>query len=95
MPAPRHPTSASLTLAANLRTFRLRAGLSQEELADRAGVHRTYVSQVERQVVNPTLASVSKLSDALGLPLARLLDGTTGPDSVGTACEAAPRGGVA
>ncbi|PNG50122.1 MULTISPECIES: helix-turn-helix transcriptional regulator [unclassified Variovorax] len=95
MPATRHPTSASFTLAANLRTFRTRAGLSQEELADRAGVHRTYVSQVERQVVNPTLASVSKLADALGLPLARLLDGTTAPDSAPHRLRSGPRGWIA
>jgi transcriptional regulator with XRE-family HTH domain len=40
--------------------------LSQEELAERAGVHRTYVSQLERGLKSPTLDTVLKLSSALG-----------------------------
>lgn len=43
-----------------LRRYRIAAGLSQEEFARRAGVHRTYVSQVERGVRNPTYESLQK-----------------------------------
>lgn len=47
------PTSPlRLILAANLRSSRKRLGISQEELADRAHVHRTYVGAVERGEVN-------------------------------------------
>ena len=41
------------------------AGFSQEVLADRAGVHRTYVSQLERGLKSPTLAVLIKLAEAL------------------------------
>lgn len=54
-------------------------GISQEELAARAGLHRTYVSDVERGARNPSLESVDKLARALELSLPRLLE-TTGHD---------------
>jgi transcriptional regulator with XRE-family HTH domain len=50
-----------------LRAFRLKAGLSQEELADRSGLHRTYVSSVERGQRNISLATIHSLADALGI----------------------------
>lgn len=40
-------------------------GLSQEALAELAGVHRTYVSQLERGLKSPTLAVITKLASAL------------------------------
>jgi transcriptional regulator with XRE-family HTH domain len=45
--------------------LRQAAGLSQEELADRAGIHRTYVSQIERGIKSPTIVMLLKLSKAL------------------------------
>lgn len=54
-------------LAANLRTLRGAQGLSQEALADAAGIHRTFVSQVERELKNVSLDSIRKLSNALGV----------------------------
>jgi transcriptional regulator with XRE-family HTH domain len=45
--------------------LRLSAGLSQEELAERASIHRTYVSQIERGLKSPTIAVLLKLSKAL------------------------------
>jgi transcriptional regulator with XRE-family HTH domain len=53
-------------IAKNLRELRRASGLSQEELADRAGLHRTYVSAVERGERNLTVGSVEKLAVALG-----------------------------
>ncbi|MCK1532842.1 helix-turn-helix transcriptional regulator [Bradyrhizobium sp. 171] len=41
------------------------ARLSQEELAGRAGIHRTYVSQIERGLKSPTIVMLLKLSKAL------------------------------
>ena len=55
------------------RALRLEKGWSQEELADQAGLHRTYVSGVERAVRNPTITIVAALAKALGVAPAELL----------------------
>ena len=55
------------TLAANLRRMRRATGLSQEELAARAGLHRTYVSSVERAERNVSLKNIYLLAGALGV----------------------------
>lgn len=52
--------------ARNLRVRRLERGLSQESLAELAGLHRTYVSSVERCERNITLDTVERLADAVG-----------------------------
>ena len=56
-----------------LRALREERGWSQEEFADRAGLHRTYVSAVERGVRNPTLSVLERLAKALGIKLSELL----------------------
>lgn len=53
--------------------LRGRLGISQEELGFRAGVHRTYISQVERGIKSPTLGVIFKLAQALDLPAAKLI----------------------
>lgn len=67
-------------LAANLKRLRSSAGLSQEELADRAGLHRTYISSVERGERNVTLENIFHLAAGLGVDPRELLkpldDGT-------------------
>lgn len=55
------------TFAANVKRRRLELGLSQEELAERAGVHRTYVGMLERREKNATLYSIERLAGALGV----------------------------
>jgi len=52
-------------VAENVRVARKAAGMSQEELALEAGVDRTYVSQVERQLRNTTIVVLSRLAKAL------------------------------
>jgi transcriptional regulator with XRE-family HTH domain len=60
-----------------LREVRIGCALSQEELAARAGLHRTFVSMVERGKRNVTLATVEKLAKALKCRMAELM-----PDAV-------------
>lgn len=60
-------------LAANLRRLRLERALSQEAFADEAGIHRTYVSDLERAARNPTIKIVETLAKALGVSASDLL----------------------
>ena len=55
-----------------VRSERIRLGLSQEELAARAGVHRTYIGMIERAEKNITLVNIDKISNALGLNISDL-----------------------
>lgn len=48
-------------------------GISQEELAQRAGLHRTYISDIERGARNPTLKTLSRLAVALEISASRLI----------------------
>jgi CheY-like chemotaxis protein/DNA-binding XRE family transcriptional regulator len=57
---------------AAVKSFRQRLGISQEELAERSGLHRTYVTDVERGARNVTMESITKLARALNVPLAEL-----------------------
>jgi transcriptional regulator with XRE-family HTH domain len=61
-------------LGRNVRRLRKEKRWSQEEFADEAGVHRTYVSDIERGARNPTIAIVEQLAKPLGVPPGRLLD---------------------
>jgi len=56
----------------HLRSLRTRAELSQEELADRAGIHVTYLSGVERGLRNPSIRNVRRLAQAMGVPTREL-----------------------
>lgn len=60
-------------VAQNIRNHRALQGMSQEALADLAGVHRTFVSQVERELKNFSLDSLRKLANALQVDPAELL----------------------
>jgi transcriptional regulator with XRE-family HTH domain len=55
-----------------VRRRRERLGLSQEEFADRAGVHRTYVSSIELGKVQVSIGVAQKLADTLGVPLSKI-----------------------
>lgn len=61
-------------LGRNVARFRHQKGLSQEAFADLADLHRTYVSDVERGVRNPTATVIVKLAKALGVSAGDLLD---------------------
>ena len=53
--------------------LRLATGMSQEELAKKAGVHRTYVGMIERGEKNVTLKNLAKIAHALRIPLEELV----------------------
>ena len=60
-------------LALNLRNLRQAKGLSQEELAHRADIDRTYISALERSVYNASIDVVDRLAGVLGVEAAELL----------------------
>lgn len=55
-----------------VRAERLSQGLSQEQLATKAGVHRTYIGMIERAEKNITLENISKVARALNLSISEL-----------------------
>lgn len=61
---PKH-TNLQTIVAANVRRCRLELGLSQEQLADVCGYHRTYIGAVERAERNITLATLNAIAIAL------------------------------
>ena len=65
--------SARETLALNLIRLRGKLGWSQEALALEAGLHRTFVAHVERQVRNISLDNIEKLAVALGVEVFEML----------------------
>ena len=61
------------TLAYNIRQLRFENGISQEELAFRCELDRTYISAVERCIWNVALSNIEKIADALNIEPWRLL----------------------
>ena len=61
--------------AKNLRKYRLEKGLSQEALADLAGLHRTYIGSVERGERNISIDNIERLAQALDCQVIDLLKG--------------------
>jgi len=57
-----------------VREERIKQGLSQEELAEKAGVHRTYIGMIERGEKNITLGNIEKIAIALEVSISHLLD---------------------
>ncbi len=53
------------TFSANLKRYRKEADLTQEELAEKSGLHRTYVGGIEQRRVNLSLKNIDRLSQAL------------------------------
>jgi len=61
-------------LGLNIRRLREAKGWSQEAYADEAGIHRTYVSDIERGSRNPTISVVEKLARPFGVSPGSLLE---------------------
>jgi transcriptional regulator with XRE-family HTH domain len=73
---PSTPATAALLAAVgeNVLTHRETAGLTQKNLAERAGLSANYVSQIERGTANPRLLVMERLAKALDASVAELLD---------------------
>ena len=56
----------------NLRTYRNKLGVSQEKFAEMCGLHRTYISDIERFKRSIALENVQKIADALGIETCKL-----------------------
>jgi transcriptional regulator with XRE-family HTH domain len=66
-------TDARTLFSANMQRLRKERGISQEKLAELAGLHRTYISAVERQGRNITIDNMEQIALALEVPLHELL----------------------
>ena len=66
-------TKILFRFADRVREERTKQGISQEALAAKAGVHRTYIGMIERAEKNITLNNIEKIAKALKVPIAELL----------------------
>lgn len=73
MPIPPNQCQLVAVFAENVKRRRLELGISQEQLAEQAGVHRTYIGMLERSEKNATLYSIERLAKALGVEPETLL----------------------
>lgn len=75
-----------MDLGRKLRTIRKRNRITLQRIADGADLSKSFVSQVESGLANPSIASLKKIANVLGIPLGALLDG----EPAGEATTAAP-----
>ena len=64
----------SVEIGKRIRNYRVNQNLSQEKLAEKCGLHPTYIGQVERGEKNATIESIEKISSALSVPLSTLFE---------------------
>lgn len=64
---------ARARVARNVRRLRVAIGLSQEAFAVDAGLDRTYISRIERNLENPTVTALERIAAALGVDIAQLV----------------------
>ena len=67
------PQSIAKKVASNVKELRKSRGITQEEFADFAGIDRTYASQIERAIANPSLSVLCKIADVFDVDLKDLL----------------------
>jgi transcriptional regulator with XRE-family HTH domain len=70
------PMNIQQELGAHVRHFREKKGWSQDKLSEISGLHRTYISGIERGVRNPTIEIVHKIAVALNVTAGQLFDGS-------------------
>lgn len=69
---------ARARVARNVRRLRVAAGLSQEVFAVDAGLDRTYISRIERNLENPTVSALERIANALGADIVDLVANVPG-----------------
>ena len=74
--AKRHPVLTAFGL--NVRRQREARALTQEVLAEKADLHPTYISGIERGIRNPSVLSIAKIARAMGISLSQLMQGIRG-----------------
>lgn len=67
------PKGTLRALGAEIRALRVASGLSQERLADLAGLHRNFIGLIERGQRNPTYLTLLAISNKLNVPLSKLI----------------------
>jgi transcriptional regulator with XRE-family HTH domain len=75
------PRKELIEFGKRVRAERERLGISQEELADRAGIHRTYLGGVERGERNLGFLNMLCIAHALGVPVAKLFSDSSRPQN--------------
>jgi transcriptional regulator with XRE-family HTH domain len=68
----RHPADIRERFGDGVRARREELGMTQEDLAGKAAIHRTYLSDIERGTRNPSLVNIERLANALALPISEL-----------------------
>ena len=66
---PSRQLSPQRAFGERVRALRLAAGMTQEDLSERCGLFRTYMSRIETGKANPTLTMIHALADSLGVPV--------------------------
>jgi transcriptional regulator with XRE-family HTH domain len=69
------PERPQFRFGENAHRLRLKAGLTQEQLAERAGIDRRYVQRIEAGTANPGTNIVARVRDALGCSWTQIVDG--------------------
>ena len=64
-----------------IRNYRIQSDLNQEQLAELAGCHPTYIGQIERGEKNATIESILKITKALKISLSQLFENIDGRDN--------------
>ncbi len=59
----------------NVKKYRILSQMSQEDLAEKSGLHRTYISGIERGARNPTINVICRLAKSLNITPSKLLEG--------------------
>ena len=67
-------TKVLVKLGKNIKRFRIDAGLTQEELANKICAHQTYIGKLELGMINPSTKRLFELSRALGITIPDLFD---------------------